>query len=450
MGFGQKYQRYIARLILIDYGSNEWKGSFQYEAEYANLYFLRLLALKTPTTEAAHRKWIQPDQASSLSASSSDSTTTGPIMFAPKVTNIVPGQRCAVVGTVYCDKAHKPNVLDDLSQELWLMAPPARDSYCSPDDAYYLEDESSRITLTGEIVRSASLVTGAVVAVLGMENLAGEFEVQDLCFPGLAPQPSALPELAEDQYVALVSGLNLAEGNPVSLPMEMLAEYLAGHLGAEGDQEINSSIVRLVILGNSLNSTTSLTEKCQSLFLNGLSPLENLDTLLSDFCSAMPTTIQPGERDPVNHVVPQQPLHTSLFPQASKLSSFQSVSNPSWINVGDISSSGQTISDACKYTESTSALEMAELTLRWRHIAPSAPDTLWCYPFVDNDPFVLKSTPHLYCIGNQSEFDSKLIKGSEGQVCRIVCVPDFSKTQTIVLINLRNLATHPISFAVNF
>ncbi len=46
-------------------------------------------------------------------------------------------------------------------------------------------------------------------------------------------------------------------------------------------------------------------------------------------------------------------------------------------------------------------LKLMEGTLQWRHLAPTAPDTLPCYPFCDTDPFVLDACPHVYFVGNQ-------------------------------------------------
>ena len=65
---------------------------------------------------------------------------------------------------------------------------PPRNKYHSPDDAVMLEDESGRIHLVGERLKRQPLVTGIIMAALGMETPTGEFEVVDLCFPGLAPQ----------------------------------------------------------------------------------------------------------------------------------------------------------------------------------------------------------------------------------------------------------------------
>lgn len=70
-----------------------------------------------------------------------------------------------------------------------IPAPPPRPKICSPDDIITLEDESGRVTLVGERLKSAQLVTGVVIAALGMETSGGEFEVIDVCFAGMAPQP---------------------------------------------------------------------------------------------------------------------------------------------------------------------------------------------------------------------------------------------------------------------
>ena len=54
---------------------------------------------------------------------------------------------------------------------------------------------------------------------------------------------------------------------------------------------------------------------------------------------------------------------------------------------------------------------MAEHCLRWRHLAPTAPDTLTCYPFHDRDPFILTATPHVFFVGNQPAFEARVVTG---------------------------------------
>lgn len=73
-------------------------------------------------------------------------------------------------------------------------------------------------------------------------------------------------------------------------------------------------------------------------------------------------------------------------------------------------------------------------------------DTLGCYPFENEDPFIIHSCPNVFFAGNQPEFDTKLIEGDDGQIVRLVLVPSFYTTQTIVLVNLDTLDCQPIQF----
>lgn len=72
-----------------------------------------------------------------------------------------------------------------------MPAPPPREKFYSDEDSIMLEDESGRICLVGDRIRSACLVTGVILGALGIETHNGDFEVVDLCYPGMAPQPSA-------------------------------------------------------------------------------------------------------------------------------------------------------------------------------------------------------------------------------------------------------------------
>jgi DNA polymerase delta subunit 2 len=113
-----------------------------------------------------------------------------------------------------------------------------------------------------------------------------------------------------------------------------------------------------------------------------------------------------------------------------------------------------------KYLVIEDKLELAERLLRWRHYAPTAPDQLSSYPFYTDDPFVQERCPHVFFVGNQKEFKTKLIKGlylpyirllttlqgPEGQTTRIVLVPSFADTGVVLLVNLSTLDIHPITF----
>ena len=80
-----------------------------------------------------------------------------------------------------------------------------------------------------------------------------------------------------------------------------------------------------------------------------------------------------------------------------------------------------------------------------------------CYPFQDRDPFVLEETPHIFFAGNQPEYATRLVHGTydigvanlgdDGQKVRIICLPRFSKTGEIVLVNLSTLESELVRFS---
>ncbi|KAK3286229.1 DNA polymerase delta subunit 2 [Cymbomonas tetramitiformis] len=90
-----------------------------------------------------------------------------------------------------------------------------------------------------------------------------------------------------------------------------------------------------------------------------------------------------------------------------------------------------------------------ESTLRWQHMALTAPDTLATYPFTDRDPFILESCPHVYFAGNQAEYGTRLVKNTNGDSVRLVSLPRFSQSGMAVLVNVQTLACHPITFSTS-
>ena len=98
------------------------------------------------------------------------------------------------------------------------------------------------------------------------------------------------------------------------------------------------------------------------------------------------------------------------------------------------------------------ALRCLESCLRWGHIAPTAPDTLSCYPYTDVDPFVFTGAqcPHILYSGNQTAFSTKLIQGENNRfTTRLINLPPFHKTSEVVLVNTRTLDVEVLCFDVD-
>ena len=171
----------------------------------------------------------------------------------------------------------------------------------------------------------------------------------------------------------------------------------------------------------------------------------------------MPVHILPGASDPAGTLLPQQPFPRAMFRGASAYASFACETNPAYIRVAPpaaadkgkgegkgkaapsaeegpartlLVSAGQPVEDMQRYVPSAGAgagahtrLALACASLRWRHVAPTAPDTLWCHPYFGQDPFVLAETPDVYVVGCQPRFGTRVVeergwgrrRGKEGE-----------------------------------
>ncbi|WOK95852.1 DNA polymerase delta small subunit isoform X1 [Canna indica] len=363
------------------------------------------------------------------------------------------GKECIIVGTIYKHMKLKPSILDEYSKERSKVPLVKPHNFVHPDDHLILEDESGRVKLAGSLLDPSAFVTGIVVALHGHETSEGDFFVQDLLEAGLPPQIERPLSSGEDRYVVFVSGLNIGSNTFNPLQFQLLVDHITGYLGDETEQSIASQIVRLIIAGNSvqiqqglLNGQT-VAPRDQSTLTE---PIKELDILLNQLAAAMPVDMMPGPNDPANFSLPQQPLNKCLFPGASAYNTFFSCTNPHQFELDDIQflgTSGQNVHDLFKYSEANNKLEFMERTLRWRHLVPTAPNTLGCYPFTDRDPFLIESCPHVYFAGNQDKYETTLVPGPEKQLVRLICIPKFCETGIAVMLNLRNLECHALGFS---
>ncbi|KAG8856785.1 hypothetical protein FRB96_006289 [Tulasnella sp. 330] len=403
-----------------------------YAHQYSSIYFLRLTELRRTIEKVASSKWgnltRKPD-------------------YVRRILDVTKGQLAYVIGTVYMEMPLKPSILEDIAKDEWTLAAPLKASYYCNEDKIMLEDESGRVKLVGDVISKAQLVTGVIISALGMETAAGDFEVLDWCCAGLAEQsvskqdmngtdidgPSSSGRTA-GEWIGLVSGLDIglpgssaAEQDAADMSVQLLVEYLASEAGGVEDQTSSTEISRLILVGNSVVPVVSADEEdTKSKRFNASktkydpAPLTDLTALLTDISRAVPIHIVPGPTDPTGTTLPQQPLPRAMFGKDlynKPDTVFSCETNPAWIGVGDCEMlvvSGQTIDDLSKYVEGCDRLAMTKHTLNWRHMAPTAPDTLWCYPFLHRDPFMLEKSPHIYVIGNQPEFATDVVTSHDG------------------------------------
>ncbi|KAL2040186.1 hypothetical protein N7G274_007089 [Stereocaulon virgatum] len=454
-----------------------------YQQQYGDMYFLRLAMLKPAVEEIAADAWGEIEIAGES------------VRRVDRVLDVRQGELCWVAGTVYMDMPLKPNILDDISKDHWISAPPPREKYISPtgQDQTMLEDESGRLRLIGTPLQISILVTGCIIAVMGTENANGDFEIIDMKVPDLPRQPqrwerdqaSAMlangnekssrkgqKDRREGSKVAIVSGLGISGDVGDTLTLDLLMEYLLGEACGLSTQQQVGKISRLIIAGSSISESTPLHSRDEPLDKKANkkygydsaaynpAPTQRLDDFLATLLPSMPITLLPGEGDPANVSLPQQPIHPAMFPRSRNYSSMPGVTEPGWFDSvtnpweGDVDgwrmmgNGGQPIDDIFKYVEGDERLEMMENLLRWRCGAPTAPDTLWCYPFQDKDQFVIEECPHVYFVGSQPNFETAIIEGPTGQTVRLIAVPKFKETGDLVLLDMDTLETEIVNFKV--
>ena len=249
-----------------------------------------------------------------------------------------------------------------------------------------------------------------------------------------------------------------------------------------------SKISRLVVLGNSLalpdaSTQQSIKNKFGRLVLQfDPAPLKSLDEFLSSVASGVDIDLMPGANDPTTHILPQQPILPSLLTETRNYSTLNSVTNPYLASLTSNSStidmlctSGQIVDDIYKYVTTEDRLSIATAVMGCGIVSPTSPDTLWTSPS-NEDTFILKKIPHLFVVGNQPEFKTKLVVGQRGtlaeqaiemdngspitdpsssssdsqqqqsqsqdqqqvddkETCRVVLVPKFSESGGVVLVN---------------
>lgn len=393
----------------------------QYNQQYGDMYFLRLAKLKPFVESIAADEWEDFEVAGERA------------QRVERVLDVRQGQLCWVVGTVYMELPLKPNILADISKDHWVAAPTPHKTYqaSTEDAAVMLEDESGRLKLTGAMLKTSLLVTGVIVAVLGTENVNGEFDVLDIHVADLPRQPQrwerddseislqdgmVTGHDAASRKVVLISGLNVGSPKEAAMTVSLLSEYLLGEALGSEDQELAAKFSRLIIAGNSVSTDDIIVPPTDALDADGKkstqkkygydsatynpTPIASFDRFLSELLPSIPITLMPGADDPAGASLPQQPLHPAMLPRSraytfpsrehtedQELNWFDSVTNPwdgdieGWRLMGN---SGQPVDDILKYIDvdgqdessAESRLEVMESILRWRCGAPTAPDTL--------------------------------------------------------------------------
>lgn len=262
---------------------------------------------------------------------------------------------------------------------------------------------------------------------VGYVEADGLFNVEEIVFYECGPE-IPLKSLDSSPSILILSGLNLAKNDETSMmSINLMMQWVFGNLEMSTVAEIDpKNIVRVIFAGNSIRAAPPKQQKnMSSLTLRTFDTsdisdsLKLLDEIVCSLADSVHIDVMPGEFDPSNHMLPQQPFHHCMFAKSAVNRSFNSVPNPYQFEIADrliLGTSGQNIDNIRKFSTVEDPLECMKNTLKWSHIAPTCPDTLPCYPYYNEDPFIIEQCPHIYFAAQNSEnfqtdnFQSKFIE----------------------------------------
>ena len=331
--------------------------------------------------------------------------------------HMVSGQKCSIIGVVYKNLSKRQVILDsykDIGYES--QAPEVLES--SDQDTVFLEDNTGRIELVG--VPADQFATGLVIGVQGVPE-ANKFKVEgDFIYPThTSPEPVDVPE---NHRVIFISDLCInSDDDSLKSKHKALVRILNGvdlavYLGNNFHEVSQPDPDEMISFNERIDRTETLPVSKLESFLKG-SRSKNI-------------IVMPGEHDPCTIALPQQPYHPVLLSKKS----FILATNPSKFRADGLvflCDAGESPTDLQKTT--CFGFHEAQIQLlKWKHIAPTAPDQLPCVPVIEKDVLVMETIPHVFVCGLAEQFEATEYEG-----VTVISVPSFRNTGSVVEFNTK-------------
>ncbi len=370
----------------------------------------------------------------------------------------------------------KPSVLKGVES---ILGSKKIESFVSDDDSLIIEDNSGRLKISdkkisnNDKVSSEQLITGIVTAIKGHIDDKDKLVIEDLIFPrdynyklpskisnsfNNSSNENSIYKLlsSNSPVIAFISGLQFGKtdkSGKLNLSRTLLIDLLQGRFPIhENIHDLIMRVNRLVIIGNSICSPEDIDyvekgayikqELNTRVYKQLLQTYEELDDYIETLSQSVQVDIMPGSSDATSIFFPQAPLNTVVLPNSSRNSSVVLANNPHKFSINGLNilgTSGQNVDNIRRYTSiSQESVDIMEKTIEWGHVCPSAPDTLRTNPVDNVDPLIIREIPNVYFTGNQKSFAKKMIDYEEG-VVRLISVPDFSQTCSLVLMDMDTL-----------
>lgn len=444
--------------------------SFPYQ--YCHFCFSRFMSLRPFLLKAVQKKWkchLSGNQVKNEeNIESQDGHKDRSVPILDQLKDMKMESECIIMGLITKEMKNRPTILDEYLQDIEDSTQNTQlNNYTSDDDKLYIEDSSSRIPLIlkEEVFSINGLISGTVVAVKGVQNSGGNFQVSDLTFASppeeIIIKNHSLIKNSQPTYLGFVSGLNIGSDAQDSLSLQLFRDFIMGVSSfSEEHRFLSSRIAYLIIAGNTIRLLDTAKETSTGtgtkLVVNSellSNRLKMIDSFISQLASSISFAIMPGENDPVPVSLPQPPFQPYIFKNSKSYQSFNSFTNPCLFSINNIrviGVSGQSISKISPYSSYSKPIDALKFCVESRNIAPNCPDVVPSYPFFDRDPFALdyidESFPQVIFTGNQSEFESYQFPNN-GPVC--FTIPEFSNNPTLILLDINTFEFKTISFKLN-
>lgn len=331
------------------------------------------------------------------------------------------------------------------------------DTYFNEDAVIHIEDDTGKIEIefTEEFDKLTALATGMVLGFVGSKNEKNVFICSDVIFP---------------------KRLERSNSSEAGGKILVLSNIFMNNANYEGVRVIvdfyRNEVQDVIIFGNFLDNTTPEPD------------FDVFNRLLSGIRARI--HLIPGFNDPTPRMIPQYPLHRLLLSKSH--TNINLLQNPCEAIISDrnvVLINGFIVQDILKYvtrrrmqhedhmlkdedtlnrptepnnilnytineihgTENhpripsdNDTLDVLVQLLQIRHMAPSAPDTISCFPFTHRDPFIINKCEYLMMGGSES------LSEREYMGIKVICVPDFNLTQSAVLIDTADKSTLEIRY----
>ena len=329
----------------------------------------------------------------------------------------VSGVKCTIIGVVYKNLSTRQVILDsykDIGYDS--QAPEVLEQ--SEQDTVFLEDNTGRIELVGVPVNQ--FVTGLVIGVEGVPEAAKFNVTGSIYYPMHTPPPEV--DVPVGHRVAFISDLCInGESEDLKSKHKALIKALQGvdlavYMGNNFHEVAQPDPDEMISFNERIDRTESMPVSKLESFLKG-TRLKNI-------------IVMPGQNDPCTIALPQQPYHPVLLSKKSFILS----TNPSKFMADGLTflcDAGESPLDITKTTSFTFHEAQVEL-LKWKHIAPTAPDQLPCVPVIEKDVLVMETIPHVFACGLANEFE---VTEYDGVI--VISVPSFQNSGSIVEFNTK-------------